>query len=185
MGMVENIARTTKSKLRVFLLGNTLEEASTILKAFNFLPEKFGRFYLKSKRCVIDNIEPTAEYLADRAGSASDILGGGNMSNYTNELTRDKKLITDKRLKKPTGIIKFTKDPVNWYTVWDGDVIKRYNHEKVASDLIIAMRPYLNEYYNPENRKVIIEKYDARYFKFKNLIAQSYFQGDLELIRKI
>ena len=48
IGMCENIARTTKNKIRVFLLGNTLEEASTILKAFNFLPEKFGRFYLKS-----------------------------------------------------------------------------------------------------------------------------------------
>ena len=50
IGMCENIARTTKNKVRVFLLGNTLEEASTILKAFNFLPEKFGRFYLKSKK---------------------------------------------------------------------------------------------------------------------------------------
>ena len=46
IGMCENIARTTKSRIRVILLGNTLEEASTILKAFNFLPEKFGRFYL-------------------------------------------------------------------------------------------------------------------------------------------
>ena len=38
IGMCENTVRTTKSKVRVFLLGNTLEEASTILKAFNFLP---------------------------------------------------------------------------------------------------------------------------------------------------
>ena len=77
IGMLENIARTTKNKVRVFLLGNTLEEASTILKAFNFLPEKFGRFYLRSKRCVIDNLEPTEEYLKDRQGSLADILGGG------------------------------------------------------------------------------------------------------------
>ena len=84
IGMCENLVRTTKKKVRVFLVGNTLEEASTILKAFNFLPEKFGRFKLKSKRCIIDNLEPTEEYLDDRKGSIADILGGDSMSNYTN-----------------------------------------------------------------------------------------------------
>ena len=74
IGMCENIARTTKNRIRVFLVGNTLQEASSILKAFNFLPEKFGRFKLKSKRCVIDNLEPTEEYLEDRKGSIADIF---------------------------------------------------------------------------------------------------------------
>ena len=58
LGMVENIARTTKGKIRVFLLGNTLEEASTILKAFNVVPEKFGRFYLvKNKQKLYDYLK--------------------------------------------------------------------------------------------------------------------------------
>lgn len=181
MGMIENIARTTKTKIRIFLVGNTLEEASTVLKAFNFLPEKFGRFYLKSKRCVIDNLEPTEEYLKDRKGSAADILGGDSMSNYTNELTKDTKLIYKGRLVRPTAIIKFTKDPANWYCVWDGQVIKRYNREKV--DRIIAMRPYINEFYSMELRKMVIDQYDVKGWKFANLIVQSYFQGDLEMIR--
>ena len=182
MGMVENIARTTKQKIRIFLVGNTLEEASTVLKAFNFLPEKFGRFYLKSKRCVIDNLEPTEEYLNDRKGSAADILGGDSMSNYTNELTKDTKLIFKGRLRKPTAIIKFTKDPGNWYTVWDSTIIKRYNREKV--ERVIAMRPYINEFYSMELRKMVIDQYDAKGWKFGNLIVQSYFQGELEMIRK-
>ena len=76
IGMCENIVRTTKKHIRVILMGNTLEEATTILKAFNFIPEKFGRFYLKSKKCVLDNIEPTEEYLQDREGSIAEILGG-------------------------------------------------------------------------------------------------------------
>ena len=182
MGMVENIARTTKQKIRIFLVGNTLEEASTVLKAFNFLPEKFGRFYLKSKRCVIDNLEPTEEYLNDRKGSAADILGGDSMSNYTNELTKDTKLIFKGRLRKPTAIIKFTKDPGNWYTVWDSTIIKRYNREKV--ERVIAMRPYINEFYSMELRKMVIDQYDAKGWRFGNLIVQSYFQGELEMIRK-
>ena len=182
MGMIENIARTTKSKIRIFLVGNTLEEASTVLKAFNFLPEKFGRFYLKSKRCVIDNLEPTEEYLRDRKGSAADILGGDSMSNYTNELKKDTKLICKARTTRPTAIIKFTKDSKNWYVVWDGKIIKRYNREKV--ERVIAMRPYINEFYSAELRKMVIDRYDAKGWLFNNLITQSYFQGDLEMIRK-
>lgn len=185
MGMLENIARTTKSNIRVFLLGNTLEEASTVLKAFNFLPETFGRFYLHSKRCVIDNLEPTEEYLRDRKGSLADILGGDSMSNYTNELNKDRKLITKQRLRTPTAIIKFSKDANNWYTVWDGEVIRKYKGERVREDQAVYMRPYLGGFYSPERRKLIIERYDANGWKFANLIAQSYFQGELERIRKL
>jgi hypothetical protein len=184
IGMIENIARTTKSKIRIFLVGNTLEEASTVLKAFNFLPQKFGRFYLKNKRCVIDNLEPTEEYLKDREGSAADILGGRSMSNYTNALTKDRKLLTDRRRKKPTAIIKFSKDPGSWYSVWDGDIICRYKNEKVAPHAVISMRPYLNEFYSMELRKMVIERYDACGWLFKDLISQSYFQGELEKVRK-
>lgn len=183
MGMLENIARTTKSNIRVFLLGNTLEEASTILKAFNFLPEQFGRFYLRSKRCVIDNLEPTEEYFKDRKGSLADILGGDAMSNYTNQLTKDRKLISKQRLIRPTAIIKFTKEPSGWYVIWDGEVVRKYKGENVREDLSIYMRPYLGGFYSAERRKLIIERYDANGWKFANLIAQSYFQGELEKIR--
>ena len=183
IGMCENILRTTKIKVRVFLAGNTLEESSSILKAFNFLPEKFGRFYLKSKRCVIDNLEPTEEYLKDRKGSVASLLGGDDMSNYCNDLKKDKDLITKQRLHKPTALIKFSKDTKNWYTVWDSDVIRRYKGEHVSEDAHIAMRPYLDTVYLRERMLNVVERYDARAWKFTDLIAQSYFQGDLSLLR--
>lgn len=181
IGMVENIARTTKSKIRIFLVGNTLEEASTVLKAFNFLPNKFGRFYLKSKRCVIDNLEPTEEYLNDRKGSAADILGGDSMSNYTNQLMKDVSLISIARKRKPVGIIKFTKERSNWYTIWNDRLIARYRGERASN--VTAMRPYINEVYTMERRKMVIDMYDAKGWQFDSLITQSYFQGDLELVR--
>lgn len=183
MGMIENIARTTKSKIRVFLLGNTLEEASTILKAFNFLPEKFGRFYLKSKRCIIDNLEPTEEYLADRKGSIADILGGDSMSNYTNALTKDRSMIDTCRLRKPTSIIKFTKDKSNWYTVWDGKIICKYNREQLPENQIVCMRPYLGGYYSMERKKMVLDMFDGKVWKFRNLIVSSYFIDELSKIR--
>ena len=184
IGMIENIARTTKNKIRIILLGNTLEEASTILKAFNFLPEKFGRFYLKSKRCVIDNLEPTEEYLKDRKGSAADILGGDSMSNYTNEIKKDMSMIYKGPLKRPTGIIRFGKTPDKWYAIWDGNVLRRYKGEKIPEDRHIAMRPYLDCAFMKEKQKIVIDMYDSKVWKFVNLIDKAYFQEDLTFIRK-
>lgn len=184
IGMCENFLRTTKQNVEVWMLGNTLEEASTILKAFNFIPEQFGRFKLRSKRCIIDNLEPTEEYLKDRKGSIADILGGGNMSNYTNMLNKDKSLITKERGKKPTAIIKFGKTTDKWYTVWDGKIIKRYNKEKLPIESDFCMMPYINSYYSLEKRQTIFDMYNARVFKFPNLIVQAYFQEELRMIKK-
>ena len=184
IGMCENFLRTTKQNVEVWMLGNTLEEASTILKAFNFIPEQFGRFKLRSKRCIIDNLEPTEEYLKDRKGSIADILGGGNMSNYTNMLNKDKSLITKKRCYKPTAIIKFGKTTDKWYTVWDGKIIKRYNKEKLPIESDFCMLPYINSYYSLEKRQAIFDMYNARVFQFPNLIVQAYFQEELRMIKK-
>lgn len=184
IGMCENIARTTKSKIRVFLLGNTLEEASTILKAFNFLPEKFGRFYLKRKRCVIDNIEPTGEYLEDRAGSIASILGGNDMSNYTNEIKKDKQLLYKGRVSNPTAIIKFDKEKSKWYTLWDGNVVKRWKGQTLPLEHDFCMKPYINSYYSMERRNAIIDMFNARVFKFDSLITQAYFTEELSFIKK-
>lgn len=182
IGMLENIARTTKSRMRIFLVGNTLEEASSILKAFNFLPEGFGRFYLKRKRCIIENIAPTEEYLKDRKGSAADILGGDQMSNYTNELKKDISLISKKRLSNPQYVIQFGKTKDSQYIVWEDNIISRYKGQPIKDK--IAMKPYLDNLYNPERRQFVIEMFDAQLFKFNTLITLSYFQGDLQKIRK-
>lgn len=182
IGMLENLVRATKSHVRVFLVGNTLEEASTILKAFNFLPEKFGRFYLKSKSCVIDNLEPTEEYLKSIKGSLADILGGGDLSNYTNTLSKDNKLISKQRLIHLNAIIKFGKSTDTWYEMWDNGVIRRYKHG--SCKYVIAMKPYLDEGFNKEKKLSIIDMYDAQALKFCSLIDKAYFEGELQKVRK-
>lgn len=182
IGMIENIIRTRKSKVRIFLVGNTLEEASTILKAFNFLPEKFGRFYLKRSRCIIDNLEPTDEYLKDRYGSAADILGGRGMSNYTNDLRKDVSQISKARKVKPKYIIYFTKENSHKYIVWDNNLVSRYKGQAIKN--VIAMRPYLGVPFNPEGKQAVFDIFDAKGYMFDSLITLSYFQGDLQLLRK-
>lgn len=116
VNQLENLVRSTKDRMKIFFLGNTLEDASDILCAFNFIPEQFGTFKLKKKRCVIQNIEPSEAYKKRRKGTIADILMP-EASTFTNKIETDKTLITKQRLREPTYIVKFTKDKKNWFTI--------------------------------------------------------------------
>ncbi len=176
---IENIIRSTKTRVRVFCIGNYLEEASDILCAFNFLPEKFGRFKLKKKRAVIDYIEPTEAYLKRRKGSLADILMG-QASTFTNKIKTDESLLNKRRLVSPQYVIKFTSSPEGWFTLWNGNTIAKYHGEKCS---VIAMRPYLDELFNVKLRDTVITQFDTRSFLYKDLITFKTFQKHLEFLK--
>lgn len=176
---LENLVRNTKTHVRVIAAANLLEEASDLLCCFNFIPEEFGTYKLKSKRCVISYIEPTDKYKAMRKGSIADILLP-NASMYSNKQDTDTTLITKKKLKTPTAVIKFRKDKTNWFTIWDGNVIAPYNGEQKKA---IPMRPYLDELYNIQAVNNIINMFDSRSFSFRNLITFKKFQTQLEILK--
>ena len=112
VNQLENLLRSSKERVRIFFLGNSLEEASDILCAFNFIPESFGIFKLKSKRCVIQNVAPSEEYKDRRKGTIADILMP-TASNFTNKIDTDNTLINKSQLVAPNYVIKFTKDKVH------------------------------------------------------------------------
>lgn len=176
---LENLVRSTKTRVRVICIGNTLEEASDILCAFNFLPEEFGRYKLKKKRCVIDYIAPSEAYKRRRAGTIADILMP-TASTFTNEIHTDDSLVYKGRLVKPTHIIKFARGKESWFTVWDGKCISQYNGEKTN---VIAMRPYIDELFSSELRDTMIKMFDTRSFAFRNLITFKMFQKNLEILK--
>ena len=179
VNQLENLVRSTKERMKIFFLGNTLEEASDILCAFNFIPEGWGIYKLKSKRCVIENIEPSEAYLKRRKGTIADILLP-DASTFTNKIDTDNTLITKKKLIEPNFIIKFTKNSRDWFTVWDGNVIKKWNGEKKR---VIAMRPYLDEVFNVELQKNMITLFDTRSMVFSNLITFKEYQKQIELLK--
>lgn len=176
---LENLVRSTKKRIRVICIGNTLEEASDILCCFNFLPEEFGRYYIRKKRAVIEYMEPTEKYLERRKGTIADILMP-EASTFTNKVEVDDTLVTKKRLTRPQYIVKFTKDRSTWFTVWDGNVITRYNGEHSP---IIAMRPYIDETFQPKVRDSVILQFDTRCFLFRNLITFKMFQKEMQLLK--
>ena len=181
VNLLENIARSTKSKIRVVMIGNTLEEASDILSAFNFIPDDFGRFKLKKKRAVIDYIMPNEKYLERRKGTLADILLP-NASTFTNELEIDRSLLVNKRLcQYPIAVIKFTKTKDTWFTVWNNNIIKDYNNEQKSC---IPMRRYLDAIYQQELVDIVREKFDMRSYRFVNLACFKKFQKQMKLLKK-
>lgn len=179
VNQLENLVRSTKERIKIFFLGNTLEDASDLLCAFNFIPEEWGVFKLKSKRCVIHNIEPTDAYKKRRKGTIADILMP-TASTFTNKRDTDTTLITKQRLNEPNYIVKFTKEKRDWFTVWDSNVIKKYNGEKKP---VLAMRPYLDEVYNVEIVKNMVTLFDSRSLLFNNLITFKQYQKQIELLK--
>lgn len=176
---LENLLRSTKDRAKIFFIGNTLQEASEVLTAFNFIPEQFGRYKLKKKRCVIDYCAPTESYLARRRGTVADILAPDE-STFTNKVKDDITQIWKGRLKRPTRIIKFGKNESEWYSIWDGNVICPYKKEKAP---VIAMKPYIGEVFIQLDRDAIITRFDERTLWFRNLITQKKFQHDLEMLK--
>lgn len=210
---LENLVRSTKGRVRVICIGNTLEEASDLLCAFNFIPEQFGRYKLVKnkkllmeylyklervkndkeraeldreykdvdfgKRAVIEYIEPTEAYSNRRKGTIADILMP-TASTFTNMIKTDDTLVYKGRCKTPQHVIKFTKDTKDWFTLWENGVISQWNKESKPA---IAMRPYLDEVFDMKIMTAIMQKFDYRSFKYKDLITFKMFQKNMNLLK--
>ena len=179
VNQLENLVRH-KTNCRIFLIGNTVEEASDILTMFNFIPEQFGRYKLKKKRAVIDYIPPSKKYLERRKGSVASILAP-DASTFTNEQKFDKRKIYKGRVNKPDFIIQFRN---NMFTVWDGNIICKWNKENKP---IISMVPLLinNSVFKSELRdEIILLDYEKK-FMFKDLLTQKLFDKCIKEIKGI
>ena len=213
VNQLENLIRSTKERVKIFIVGNTLEEASDIMCGLNFIPEKFGRYklvknkkqlgnYIKElrackndteiaavnekykdidfgKRAVVEYIEPTEAYKNRRKGTIADILTP-RASTFTNEIKVDSTLVDKSRKISPTKIIKFSKDESSWFTIWDGRCVCPYKKEKKP---IVAMRPYIDELFSPENQTTIIKLFDTRSLTYKDLITFKRFQKEITLLK--
>lgn len=179
VNQLENLYRN-KTNVRVFLCGNTVEDAADLLTLISFIPETFGRFKLKNKRAIIDNIPPSDKYLKMRKGCMANILTP-NASTFTNEQKFDRSKIYKGRLVKPEYIIEFRNEK---FTVWDGNIIKRYNKENRP---IISMVPLLisNTVFRSELRdEVILMNYEKK-FMFRDLLTQKLFDKCIKEVKGI
>lgn len=177
---IENIVRSERENVKVFMMLNNTEDCPELMAMFGFIPIEFGVYKLKRKHCVIDYIPNNAAYEKRRKNALANEIDNGT-ANFTNKIERDLKLLYKGRLNKPKYIIKFTKDKSDWFTVWDNNVIAPYNNEKVNS---IAMKRYIDEFFFTEARDSVIEQEDVRAFFYKDILTQSLFRKNLEIIKK-
>lgn len=172
-----------------FLLANNVSECASVTGAlYNFIPnpQEHRRIFLTRKHAMFWNVPITEEYKEKRKRSInSSIMDYKNDPNYT-DISKDLSLIKDPNVQliRPTNLIKF--DRINkqkWFVVWDGNIIKQYNGETLSPYITISMKRYLDELYNPQTAKSIIECFDARGFMYNDLMSFSLFQAQLQLIK--
>lgn len=145
VNQLENVLRSTKTKVKIIMIGNTLEEASDLLSALNFIPDGFGRYKLKRKKAIVDYIKPNEHYLERRKDATANLMMG-QASTFTNEIDIDKSLLVNKRERKqPQYIVKFGRTKDTWFTVWNNHIVSDYNKEQVTT---VPMSRYLDDHFN-------------------------------------
>lgn len=189
---IENILRDQEQldypAVRIIGCANAVSECSDFLAQLaGFIPEYPGRFKLKRRHMIVDNIPNSKAYLEKRKKSiGADIMDYDDDSNYTNIVKRDLETLApkNKRYLKVTTLIKFSKEKRDWFCVYDGNVIRRYRGETVNKNIVIPMRRYLDALFDQEVMMSVIERYDARAFVFSDLISQATFAAALKTIKK-
>lgn len=180
---IHNKVRNTKYRLRVLLMCNNLRESSDILSGcFNFMPIKYGLYKLHKKKAIIHYYKPEESYWKMMKNGVSDLLASDDDTTFTNEFKHDMELITKQRLKKPSYIIKFDNSKDNWFTVWDGNVIKKWKNQNIKQ--YIAMTRYSDMVFDKKAYNMIFDMFDNREFKFASLMDKTQFQMYLKKLKK-
>ena len=177
---IENIVRSERNNVKVFMMLNNTEECPEILAMFGYVPVNFGVYKLKRKHCVIDYIPNNAAYEKRRSKALANEIDTGT-GNFTNKFIKDLSLLYKGRLDTPLYIVKYSKDQGDWFTVWSGNVVCPYNGEQKQS---IAMKRYIDDVFIPTARDSIIEQEDVRAFKYKDILTQSLWRKNMEIIKK-
>lgn len=180
VNQLENICRFDTDR-RIILLGNTLDEASDILAGcFNFIPNRFGVFKLKRKKCVIHYIEDSEEYQKARGKSIAGLLAS-HESTFTNKVQSDYKLIADHKPGKASAVIKFNN---NTYFTMCGSIITKQKQPPHSKLPVIAMRPYLVGIpYYKEKAMQIIDMAQQRLFEFDSLLTLKLFYKEIKVLK--
>lgn len=172
-----------------YFLANSVSECAPVTGAlFNYIPdpENHNIVKLTRKHAVFWNVPVNQAYLDKRSKSYNaDIMDYKYDPNYTNKIKRDLELIKPKkqRLRKITMVIKFGRYEPDWFCVWDGKYIRKYNHECFNKNLAVSMTRHLGSIFDSELATSIIERYDYKGFMYADLMSQALFASKMKLIK--
>lgn len=210
---VENIVRNSKYNIRIICIGNTLQEASDLLVAVNFLPDHFGRYKLVKNKKMLNQM--IREYKQAKTDKELQIIhekyakinfGKRAVIEYMEPtesykamrngsaaeiLSGDSSTFTNEVI-VDTSLInhKRCNVPTNIikFTKDKSKWFTLWDGSVIApwsgqSAPVIAMRPYLDEVFLPIVQQNIITLFDTRCFTFRDLSTFKKFQGQMQLLK--
>ena len=167
----------------LFLANNVSECANVTGQLFGYIPNPSNhkRTKLTRKKAVFWNVPITEEKKKAIKESYNGPLISSEDPNYS-DVQRDMSLLKKKETKihKVTALIKFSRFKRDWYCLYDSKYIRAYRNESVRKDLSIAMYRNIEELFNPERTKAILETNDSRGFIFCDLMSMASFNARMK-----
>lgn len=210
---LENLIRSTKNKVRVICIGNTLEEASDLLCSFNFLPEEFGRYKLvRNKKLLMQMLKELNEATTDKERQeinkryANINFGKRAVIEYIepNEAYTNRRHGTISDILMPhastfTNRIDTDDTLVNKKRLKKPIQVIKFSKEKEnwftlwddgiineykgENKPVIAMKPYIDEIFQAKIRDMVILNFDTRAYQYHSLILFKKFQKNINLLK--
>lgn len=210
---LENLIRSTKNKVRVICIGNTLEEASDLLCSFNFLPEEFGRYKLvRNKKLLMQMLKELNEATTDKERQeinkryANINFGKRAVIEYIepNEAYTNRRHGTISDILMPhastfTNKIDTDNTLVNKKRLKKPIQVIKFSKEKEnwftlwddgiineykgENKPVIAMKPYIDEIFQAKIRDMVILNFDTRAYQYHSLILFKKFQKNINLLK--
>ena len=167
-----------------FLLANNVSECANVTgQLFNFIPNPNIRRIVKltRKHAIFWNVPITEAYKKKRSNTYNSNIIQQDDPNY-HEVERDLSMVKKKstRIYRLTNIIKFSKFKNDWFCLYDGKYIKKWNKEKFKKEKVIAMYRNQDDLFNPELAKNILEMNDYRSFMFCDIMSMAAFQAAMK-----
>ena len=175
--------------VRAYYLANNVAECSTFtteMWGYYMPPGKTDIVKCRRKNAVFINVPNSEAYIEKRKASITgSITDFDNDANYSNKIEFDMSMIKPKktRIRKVTGLIKFTKNPNDWYCIYDDIYIKKYNNQTVAKELVIPMTRHLDNTFLADKRDNIFMLYDYQHFVYCDVSTMANFKARMKELR--
>lgn len=175
--------------VKCIYLANNVSECSnftTEMWGYYMPPGKFGITKCRRKNAVFISVANSEAYIEKRKASMmGSITDFENDSNYSNQINMDMSLIKPRktRIYKVTNLIKFTKNPGDWYCIYDDKYIKKYNNQVVNKNIIIPMTRHLDINFNSEKRDMVFNLYDQQHYAYCDVATLAGFRARMKELK--
>ena len=166
------------------LLANNVSECASVTgQLYGYIPHPNNHKITKltRKHAVFWNIPITEEKKKKIKASYNSAIISDEDPNY-NDVQRDLTLLKAKKTKihKVTSVIKFSSFKRDWYCIYDGRYIRQYRNESFKKELSIAMYRNIDELFNPDLAKTVLNMSDVRGYMFCDLMSMASFKARMK-----